>query len=257
MTVWGVCMVRDEADIIGWTLPRMAAQLDGVIVADNRSSDETPTILCELSYKWPIHVVEDTEPAYMQSEKMTALAWQAAERGAEWIVPFDADEVWWSPLGPLRDVVRHDDADVIEAKVFDHVVSSMDDVSLSDPVKRITRRRPSALRLPKVACRVRPGLVVEQGNHGARYPGDVLQVGQEIEVRHFPYRSVEQMARKARNGAEAYRAAGDRLPETTGQHWRDYGRLLDERGIEAIEEIFMTWFYGGNTVDDPCPVPMP
>jgi hypothetical protein len=73
----------------------------------------------------------------------------------------------------------------------------------------------------------------------------------ELEVRHYPYRSPEQMIRKARNGAAAY-AATD-LPETVGQHWRDYGRLTDEQ----IGEVFRRYFWSADPeadglVHDPC-----
>lgn len=259
MSVWGVSLVKDEQDIIGYSLPRMAAQLDGVVVADNMSTDETRAILEDVAEKMGnIKIVDDFEPAYLQSVKMTGLA---RSTGADWVVPFDADEVWHCPTGPLADVLPTLDCVVAEAALYDYVASSDEDPNEPDPVRRIARRRQTPGRLPKVACRLLPGLVIEQGNHGARYPGPVLHCRGDLFVAHYPYRSAEQMARKAVNGAKAYEAAGDRLPDSTGQHWRDYGRFYDQGGLAAIEEIFTTWFYVGpddsTTIVDPCPVPMP
>lgn len=100
MTTVAVCMARDEADVIGSTVAHMLAQVDAVIVADNLSTDRTREILDEMASAHPgrLVVVEDPDPAYRQSEKMTALALRARlDFGAEWIVPFDADEVWYSP----------------------------------------------------------------------------------------------------------------------------------------------------------------
>lgn len=249
--IWAVTMCRDEEDIIGYTLPRMAAQVDGVIVADNRSTDDTPEILAAVAREFGnIFITDDPEPAYMQSDKMSHLARLAGERGATWVVPFDADEVWAGV-----DTLRGEMASVVEALLYDHVVCGTDDKRERDPLKRIVHRRPGPTALPKVACRVLPGMVIEQGNHGAHYPGDVMRIRGGMHIHHFPYRSAQQMARKARNGSEAYAAAGARLPPSAGQHWRDYGRFLETVGMSAIEEIFSTWFYspdGTGLVHDPA-----
>jgi hypothetical protein len=256
-------MVKEEEDIIGYTLPRMAAQLDHVIVADNLSQDRTLRILCETAEAYRnITVIDDPEPAYLQSEKTTKLASMARNMGATWVVPFDADEVWVAAAS-LRDRLPEFGAGgniLVEATLYDHVVTGTDDAAEPDPVKRIAHRRSYAGALPKVAAQTKSGLVIEQGNHSARYPGRVHRCGSEIVVHHYPYRSVEQMARKAKNGAAAYAAAGSRLPESAGAHWRDYGRFLENDGIGAIEEIFTTWFYVADPatddqlVYDPCPI---
>lgn len=264
MTVVGICMVKDEEDIIGFTLPRMARQLDHVIIADNMSSDETPLIIEHWANQlgnisWTV----DWDPAYVQAEKMTKLAELAREKfDASWIVPFDADEVWYSFGNDLKDhFIDVPEWSVEFATLFDHVVTVADDSTDEDPIKRISWKRRIPAPLPKVAFRPLPGFQIEMGNHGVRFPGVVGTLEDSgIVIHHYPYRSVEQMARKARNGAEAYRAAGDRVPSGAGQHWRDYGRFLDEKGISAIDEIFHTWFYSADPdndptlINDPCPI---
>ena len=79
MTTVAVCMARDEADVIGSTVAHMLAQVDAVIVADNLSTDRTREILDQLAggSSGRLVVVEDPDPAYRQSEKMTALALRA------------------------------------------------------------------------------------------------------------------------------------------------------------------------------------
>ena len=263
MSVYGIAMVKDEADVIEQTVRHMKAQCDEVVVADNMSTDGTYEILRDLG----VTVIRDPEKAYYQSRKMSDLAQRCREAGATWVVPFDADEIHMSSQGTIRDVLGTLPADVLisEAPLFDHVATGKDEGGTT--LKRMTYRRAAPAPLRKIAVRAVEGVTIHQGNHSAEFPGiaSPKTVTNLIQVRHFPYRSVEQFVSKVRNGAAAY-AASD-LPETAGAHWRQYGRILDERGEEGIAEIFHTWFYRENPdieavigseqqpplVCDPCP----
>jgi hypothetical protein len=248
MTTVAVSMVRDEADIVGTTVAHMLTQVDAVIVADNLSSDRTRWILDELAAgsDGRLTVRFDADPAYTQSAKMTNLAHEAARiYGADWIVPFDADEVWYSPHGTLTEILEavpplwH----VVPAVLWDHVATGVDP-DHPDPVVRLGYHRREPGPMPKVAARYHPDLVIEQGNHGAHYTIQPARyLGAELVIRHFPYRSVEQFVRKVRNGAAAYRAAGDSQPMDAGAHWRQRGDLLDGSGEEAVADIFRRWYW--------------
>lgn len=245
MSIFGVSMVRDELDILPYTLPRMMAQLDHIVVSDNNSTDGTREWLAEYACDHDITVIWDPDPAYTQSAKMSFLGRLAGEMGATWVTPFDADEVWIADP-PLNEYLPPMSAHVIQADLFDHVVTGTDDLNISDTVRRIGWRRVDRLPLPKVACRVLPGLVIEQGNHSARYPGPHTTEWTGVVVHHFPYRSVPQMIRKARQGAAAYEAAGNRVPAGAGAHWKGYAALTDEQ----IAEVFCEWFYSDHPDED-------
>jgi glycosyltransferase involved in cell wall biosynthesis len=104
MTVAGICICKDEADIIRITIEHMLTQVDRVYVLDNMSTDGTTDILRYLFAEhrgrmfWGI----DKEPAYYQSRKMTELAHRVhdLDQSIDWIVPFDADEIWTSGWAP-------------------------------------------------------------------------------------------------------------------------------------------------------------
>jgi glycosyltransferase involved in cell wall biosynthesis len=242
MSVWGIARVKDEADVITATVERMAAQVDQLLISDNASTDGTRDILTLLARKYPLQVIDDPEVGYYQAQKMSELAAYAAAEGADWVIPFDADEVWYSPFGRIADVLScQPDAAIAGAELYDHVPTAEDPAD-GDPVARIGWRRRTAAPLAKVAARPRPPVRIHQGNHGADHG---TRVDGLLVVRHFPYRSPEQMISKARNGAAAY-AATD-LPEDIGKHWRDYGRLTDEQ----IADVFRRYFWSPAPAADP------
>ena len=99
MTVAGIAMMKDEVDIARASIVNMAHNVDFLIVADNGSTDGTRELLEELSQGYPITLLDDPERGYYQSAKMSALASMAGEMGADWVVPFDADEVFYNRFG--------------------------------------------------------------------------------------------------------------------------------------------------------------
>ena len=243
MTVAGIARVKDEADIIETTVRHARAQMDYVLVVDNASTDGTCEILRTLERECPRLVVDvDEEVGYYQSRQMTALADRVAYEQwgrQEWVVPFDADELWyarereWGTVAQVLASLPFSES-VAKAFVYDYRATALDRPD-PNPVLRLQWRVEKPISFPKVAVRPVMPVTIEQGNHGANYglttPTPVLK------VRHFPYRSAEQMIRKVRNGGAAYRATD--LPDDFGAHWRGYDKFSDEE----IAGIFGKWFY--------------
>lgn len=239
-------MVKDEADVIEGVLRHMADEVDRIVVADNLSTDDSRKILDELAEQLPLTIVDDADPAYYQSAKMTRLAEYAArEHDATWIVPFDADELWVFKGDRISVELAASNADVVHADLFHHFPTAVDPEG-DDPFRTIIWRQPHPAPLPKVAFRWREGAVIEQGNHGVDL-GTPVHIGGGLEVRHFPYRTVEQFTRKAVNGAAAYKAT--ELPEHVGAHWRGYGALLERYGETALHDVFREHFWALSPAD--------
>lgn len=251
-------MVKDEVDVIAGTILHLAEEhLDGFIVADNGSTDGTRDLLADLANNLDLNltVIDDPDPAYYQSEKMSRLAALAGEQNATWIVPFDADEIWVFRGERIGIELERAEADIVKAELFHHFPSAVDPPG-TDPFRTVVWRQRRSAVLPKVAFRWAEGATIHQGNHGVTLPGSHSTTTGGLEVRHFPHRTVEQFVRKARNGAAAYRATN--LPPDVGAHWRGYGDLLDRYGESALHDVFREHFWFLSPADagmvlDPAP----
>jgi hypothetical protein len=271
VTVWAVGVVRDEADIIEATVTRMLREVDHVLVADNGSVDGTGEILRSLDR---VTVLTDPSAGFhgdgQQAQRTTALASLAAQRGADWVVPFDADEVWVAHDGRrLGDVLDGlpDDVSLARAKVLNHVLTDRDPPG-GDAPARMVYRLPDIPLLPKAACRAAPGLYIVRGNHHATYPGVAWppHVDGLVHVHHFPFRSAEQFVRKIKYKTDVppdlrtrERQAHGELPtEVEGLGRATWLRVLEEEGEDALtarfeEEHRFADPDEAGLVLDPCP----
>jgi hypothetical protein len=242
----------NEADIIRSTVTHLLGQVDHVVVYDNLSTDGTYEILKEL----PVELHRDEEPGYIQHEKFSRWAADALEAGFKWVVPCDADEIWYWRRGTVKERLEAEKkADLVEVVRYDHVRTPLDPEDEPDPVLRLgwRKRHSSAL---KVACRLEPGLIISPGAHAAWYHVPFVEEplrSQGLEARHFQYRDDERWVRRRREGALALRAGG--LPESVAGHWRRSEVLTD---AEVLAEARGLWSdnprYDRSVVFDPAPV---
>lgn len=259
--VWGIAMCKDEQDIIYHTLLHMAEEgLSGIIVADNMSTDRTVKEIKKVQKllkgsPCQVILVQDKEIGYYQSRKMTDLAKQAHDLGAEWIIPFDSDELWYAGdtiANFLNSLPGH--VNVVHADLWNHFGSAIDPQG-SIPFQNMGWRQNVKGAMPKVAFRYHKDAVIGQGNHLVQIPNEHVVRG--LEIRHFPYRSWEHFKRKAINGAAAYNATD--LPVNMGGHWRSYGQLIESQGDDEVRiNVFEKYFWFFSPVDngmvfDPAP----
>lgn len=258
-------MVKDEADTIGgWITHAVNQGADVVSILDNGSSDATYEIAAAFREALRGHVdvllARDTEVGYYQSRKVSGLVDELAVLGLGWIVPADADELWhaWTG-GTLAEFFRKRPkrVGIVDAQLLSHFATGADP-DVDDPFKRLRWRTRDVAPLPKVAFRCAAGTTVHQGNHGVTLSDEAeRQTRTALTVRHFPYRTFEQFVRKVRNGAAAYAAAPD-LPAGMGEHWRAYGRILDDGGEDALHDVWAEHFWyphpaAAGLVEDPAP----
>jgi hypothetical protein len=245
LKVSAISMVRNEADVVQLSvLHHLAIGCDNVLVADNGSSDGTVAILRRLARVYPVRWTRVDGP-YRQSETMTELAREAAHDGADWIVPFDADEFWWPRGGSLRDALDQRPGDALRARVVNFVQQRSQHRSSPSAILRMTCRASPVGTVeagrelveaeeigfveivypPKHLARASPTLEIAVGNHGVSGLSGSVEETRDILCLHAPLRSKEGLIAKA---AWASRARYQYPDPGTNWHIKRWGILAGE-----------------------------
>ena len=233
MLVYGISMIRNEADIVRVNiLYHLALGFDRLLIVDNGSTDGTTEALRQLGEQNSRVRWTHDEGPYKQSEIMTSLAREAHAAGADWVVQIDADEFWYAAGRDFRSVLKSTEGGVLRAQVDNFVQHRDQQISSASALLRMTRRAARPISPPSRAqdlvearrigfvektyprkCLSRPTseIEIEAGNHkvsGADGPG---QRTDELFCFHAPIRSraaLEERVRTATRPAEAGRKPG-------------------------------------------------
>lgn len=230
----GLCMVRNEQDIIEPFLRHNARLLDLLILLDNCSTDATREIAVATARDvGNVIVADQPDRAYNQSAIMSRMLSFAQSAGfADHVLLLDADE-FLSASDPdhLSEQLRRippGTCGLLPWKTFvpDPLLS---DIDFPDPLDRMTRCRKNEVpQFCKAVLRLNgsldPRIVVAQGNHtirdgkGKPLPSMLLE---ETPLLHFPLRSANQLLTKGVLGwlANEARAKKGKKP-TEGYQWK-------------------------------------
>ena len=231
-SVWAVSVVRNEVDIIDRVVRHMLDQgVDGVLVADNGSRDGTLAALRALERaERRVHVALDPREGHYQAARIGQLSRAAQRAGADWIVPFDADEFWFAPGTTLAAWLRACRCPVVGAELH-NVFPQRDDVP-SDVGGFPTRLDLTPARMTKVAFRAHRLAHTCHGNHAVSRSG---KTSLGLYIAHVPWRTPQQFTRKVREGASA--VIRTRASKSQSYHWKALSQLSDDRLRASWEDL--------------------
>lgn len=263
--LWAVTMMKDEEDIANHVLYHLAQQgVDGIIVADNLSTDSTRQKLEEAKENIQAHpsyshvkieIVEDNVIAYTQGAKMTNLAHMAGGFGATWIIPFDADELWYAKEGTLAEAVARAEAAgqrSIKVPYWDYKITNVDPPGI--PFVAMTYRKPDVVNT-KTAFRYIPEINLSDGSHFIYYYGDpsnrdLFPVEESLYIRHYGVRSREHFIKKYNNAYQACKALPPNSDLYNGAAWNPFFATVEEGGLgQRYDE---GWFETDGLIHDPA-----
>jgi hypothetical protein len=258
----------------------------GIIVADNLSKDNTREKMEEAKaniakYNPDIRViiVEDNVVAYTQSDKMTNLASMAKDNGAQWVIPFDIDEIWHAHGKTLQEafeLLDQDGVDVYKALYTNHSITEFDQPGTS-PFHSMQWK----WNLPtnhKSCFKFRDGdsfVRISNGNHLVQHNGwdiganvktvlddyghDKIIFGpQLLEIRHFQWRSLDHFIKKILNAYESCKALGPGADLYNGAAWAEHFIIYESEGLDGLVKFFqknvLVTGDTGSMINDPAPI---
>jgi len=238
-------LVKDEADIIAANLEfHHQMGIDGFIVTDNGSSDQTPAILNKYLQKgWILEIINEPSTGYEQKKWVDRMVWKAKTAyKADWVVNADADEFWHPQTGNLKDALSATRANTLLCNIvniyptegqqwYQWAQYTRPPQKLEHP--ELTLHRYSVFgqtAKPKVMHRADGYLQIHMGNHKVTMlPWKREPAG--ITIYHYNYRGLEHFTRKMTNGYQELLA---HKGKHGGTHWRYFGELLKHQSPEEV-----------------------
>lgn len=200
MRLIAVSVVKNEADMIEAFVRHTAAWVDHHLIFDHASTDGTGDILRALQAEGlPVTLFTDAAWGHRQqqrSNRLTRIA--AAEFGADWVLPLDADEILCGPdrAGLEAALAALDPGRPASLPLHDYVQTEADDPVEKNPVLRLcyARRHPSGttkILVPRLLA-ADEAVTVVKGSHvalraNAAVPDQPLPPGYFLA--HFALRS--------------------------------------------------------------------
>ena len=246
--VFGLMLVRNEADILRTNLlHHFGLGIEQFLIIDNGSTDGTDLVLQEMAKTGRVQWLSEPGP-YYQSEITTELACEAHLRGADWVIPIDADEFWHVPRGSLLEILGECGAGALQARVVNFVQRREQIDRSPDALLHMTWRPPEQIgpieRIPELLgtkqigfveiiyppkCIARASLALEigVGNHSVRHASGPVEDTDLIVCLHAPLRSRSVLEVQADHGRRARQAGEKRM-----WHWHRWLRLAEQEGLE-------------------------
>jgi len=208
MKIFGLCCVRDAADIIGVTCAyHLAIGFERLIVVDDGSTDGTGDILRGLARATGrIDIIRSDAAHFDQGELTSKAARRAVDQGADYIAPFDADE-FFVFKGDARQMLAAFAPDIVRVQLTNFVQSRAVErgttLSLLRAAYRpwvrggeaqveVTERHCAFIEAPypsKVIAPARAGVGFDMGNHKVLGIEARERRTLDIEMLHLPLRA--------------------------------------------------------------------
>jgi len=252
MRLFGVAMVRDEADVVETFVRHNLSILDGLAVVDHGSLDGTADILARLRGEGlPLVLTRADEPGFFQSRHLTELARGVLGQGADFVFVLDADEFLKVASRPVLETALAAVPAGMHALVHwqTYVPDDLESAQAFGPGHLWWRLETERHAMHKVvvsrALLSDPSACITDGNHlvsrpglaapprHARLPADIVALA------HCPIRSRDQLAAKVITGYLADLAAQAPGREFA-HHWGELYRELRTGGVlpaETLREI--------------------
>jgi glycosyltransferase involved in cell wall biosynthesis len=230
-----LCCCRDEEDIIGAFIEfYLEMGFDAVYIVDNGSSDRTSDIVnCMIRAKKPIHLLHDPRLGFERFLREYYL-W-AGEENTRWVFFLDCDEFillphgakrYFASLNPRVNCLRLRQREMYPIlphlnHKHEFLLSTRSAADFDETTKDISRFTVDAR--------------IYGGKHLIDFPNKNIIMPEDIYIRHYKYRSIEQARKKEINRVQSHSSYSDQeLADISAfgfdvsSHWRQFCRKFQQ-----------------------------
>ena len=247
MNIYALCVVKNEADIIRYTLKQAAKWATNIFVLDNGSTDGTWEIIQRLGKKEEKIVPwkQTHEPFYegIRGELYNQFR-HVAKPGDWWCHRLDADEVYGShPEDFLKNVPSY--YDYVAKKSIDYVLTYEDiatidfeSYSFEDTVTKIKHVLPHAW-IEKRFFRHKLNAVWKENDEVIQLAGMIYP--KTIPVKHYQYRSPQQIQQRldtriaSKNDGSVPKDGKARWVHVREHSWKDL--IYEQNQVLSVDKI--------------------
>ena len=234
-------LIKNEEDVLEKHLCfHKAKGVDAFIITDNNSTDHTIEIVQKYQkLGWIKEVIHETATNYKQKQWVDRMIWIAKTRyKADWVINADADELWYSPSGNLKNEISNTSANVLHCRIqsvypeedkpfwqWTNVIKTVpypDKYDLS-PYSMFEYQR------GKIMHRTAGYIQISMGNHKVTMLPK-YQEESDIYIYHYNIRGKQQFLAKMINGGKQLE---QNKSKHGGRHWRYFYSLYKEGKLEA------------------------
>lgn len=220
--IFGMCVVKNEADIIAHSLTEASQWADRIFVMDNGSEDETWEIVQRMASDVIVPWKRDREPFSDSLRNKIFQQFHSESEPGDWWCRFDADEIYATdPRAFLAKVPLREHVVWGISVEYYLTKEDVDSINFCSPTEEILpqlhcyRVQNSEIRF----CRYRVGLNWPARASWPRHVGVVHP--RRIPLRHYKYRSPSQIQQRLKTRRQAVEQGCKMYWEHQSASWED------------------------------------
>ena len=226
--IYGLMIVKNEADIVGQCLGNALGHCEKIIVMDNMSSDGTWETVLDLAASHPGRIIAHCRIDRPFHDSLRAIGYNAFNRelsNNDWWLRLDADEFLNEPPGPVLDIAAKETADFVRANQMEFALTDRDIALIesgqdlrSQPIEQRRRHYRVSWREFRL-FRNDPAVAwdVAQGRQFPQHLSKSKVCSRAIFNRHYAHRDIEQLKVRI-----AVRRGSQSFTHVAGEDWRAY-----------------------------------
>jgi glycosyltransferase involved in cell wall biosynthesis len=227
MKIFGICLIKNEIDIIEYCLHEQSKWADKIFVYDNGSNDGTWELVQELSKNNPVIIPwkSENKPYHDGLRAEVFQAFKSELSRDDWWAIIDADEFFiLNPRSFLKKVPFY--CNLVKTKSYEYLVTIEDSIEFSydnhfpEDLDKMLYYKPQVYSECRF-MRHRPGIkwIPEERRKWPKHAGIIFS--EPIPLKHYQYRSPEHIQKRLKIRKQATIEGYKHFKRDNVEEWKD------------------------------------